>query len=106
MPLGMYQVYHCRLGIAGSSTNNAPLISSVSFFLVLHSGLGLRQYIFWAELPVVLGRALSSVLGELSGIIDGLHDSLVLGVEGDSLDDVVHLVPELGSCQEISSIFS
>ena len=63
--------------------------------------MGLHQYIFWVELPVVLGRALSSVLGELSGIIDGLHDSLVLGVEGDGLDDVVHLVPQLGGSEVV-----
>jgi hypothetical protein len=63
--------------------------------------VGLHQYIFWVELPVVLGRALSSVLGELSGIIDGLHDGLVLGVERDGLDDVVHLVPQLGGSEVV-----
>eukprot|EP00091_Calanus_sinicus_P022390 TRINITY_DN7075_c0_g2_i3.p1 TRINITY_DN7075_c0_g2~~TRINITY_DN7075_c0_g2_i3.p1 ORF type:complete len:107 (-),score=3.29 TRINITY_DN7075_c0_g2_i3:467-787(-) len=101
MPLGMYQVYHCGLDIAGSSTNNAPLISSASFSWSCIRGLGLRPFIFWVKLPVVLGRALSSVLGELSGIVDSLHDCLVLGVEGDGLDDVVHLVPQLGGSEVV-----
>ena len=80
----------------GSSTNNAPLISSASFFLVLHSSQGSSSVYLGVRLPVVLGGAVSSSLGVLRGIIDGLHDSLVLGIEGDGLDDVVHLVPQLG----------
>merc|ERR1719206_1496905 len=64
-------------------------------------GSGLRQLCPRLELPVVLGSTLSSVLGELSSLIDGLLDGLVLGVEGDSLDDVVHLVPHLGSSEVV-----
>jgi len=46
-------------------------------------------------LPVVLG-ALSAVLGVFGGVVDGLHDVGVPGVEGDGLDELGHLVPELG----------
>jgi len=94
-------VYHCGQDIATSSTNNAPFISSASFSLVLDSGLGSSSEYLREELPVVLGSTISSVLGELRSLIDGLHDGLVLGIEGDSLDDVVHLVPHLGSSEVV-----
>ena len=55
------------------------------------------------QLPVVLG-ALSSILGVLGGIVDGLHDGGVAGVEGDGLDQLGHLVPELGSRQIVVSL--
>merc|ERR1712061_129228 len=53
-------------------------------------------------LPAVLG-ALASLLGVLGGVVDGLHDGGVLGVEGDGLDELVHLVPQLGGSQLVVS---
>jgi len=55
------------------------------------------------SLPVVLG-ALSSVLGMLGGVVDGLHDVGVPGVEGDGLDELGHLVPELGGGEVVVSL--
>jgi len=40
----------------------------------------------------------------LSGIVDSLHDGGVAGVEGDGLDQLGHLVPELGSGQVVVSL--
>merc|ERR1719412_3322690 len=53
-------------------------------------------------LPAVLG-ALASLLGVLGGVVDGLHDGGVLGVEGHGLDELVHLVPQLGGGQVVVS---
>jgi len=54
-------------------------------------------------LPVVLG-ALSTVLGVFGGVVDGLHDVGVSGVEGDGLDQLGHLVPELGGGEIVVSL--
>ena len=54
------------------------------------------------KLPVVLG-ALSALFGVLGGAVDGLHDDSVLLVEGDGLDELVHLVPHLGGGQVVVS---
>ena len=100
-PLRGYRVYHC-----GTVSRVAAPIMLLSFLQRPVSwscirGSGLRQLCPRLELPVVLGSTLASVLGELSSLVDGLHDGLVLGVEGDSLDDVVHLVPHLGSSEVV-----
>ena len=39
----------------------------------------------------------------LGGAVDGLHDDGVLLVEGDGLDELVHLVPHLGGGQVVVS---
>ena len=89
-------MYHC-----GKVSREAAPVMLLSFLRrpvpwSCIRGSGLRQLGPRLELPGVLGSTLASVLGELSSLIDGLHDGLVLGVEGDGLDDIVHLVPHLG----------
>ena len=53
-------------------------------------------------LPLVPGSALLARDSDLGSILQGLHDGEILLVEGDGLDDVVHLVPELGGLVEVS----
>jgi len=80
---------------------------SFQFFSVLVLGLAFVGWVFiswfFFSLPVVLGGTFSSILGVFSSLIDGLHDGLVLGIKGDGLDDVVHLVPHLGGSEVVIS---
>merc|ERR1711862_842797 len=66
------------------------------------SGQWFQIFLVDDQLPVVLG-ALSSILGVLGGIVDGLHDGGVADVEGNGLDQLGHLVPELGSREKLSA---
>ena len=54
------------------------------------------------ELPVVFG-AVTTGLGVLGGVVQSLHDDVVLLREGDGLDQLVHLVPQLGGGQVVVS---
>merc|ERR1712154_730384 len=80
---------------------------SFQFFSVVVLGLAFVGWVFiscfFFSLPVVLGGTFSSILGVFSSLIDGLHDGLVLGIEGDGLDYVVHLVPHLGGSEVVIS---
>ena len=52
------------------------------------------------ELPVVFGTVPTG-LGVLGGLVQSLHDDVVLLREGDGLDQVMHLVPHLGGGQVV-----